>query len=92
VAGGKRSFSIGSAESAEYDHFPEIDEGEARRTHDNVVHQQSDALGVVNHRHTSAEDAGVSATPLPLQGELWMLKRPPTIKGFPSVVKVNKTV
>jgi hypothetical protein len=32
------------------------------------VHQQSDALGVVDHRHTSAEDAGVYGDALAASG------------------------
>jgi hypothetical protein len=84
VAGCEGAFSIGSAKSAEYDHFAEIDEREARRTHDNVVHQQCDAVGVVNHRHTSAEDAGAYGDALAASGGAIDAETCADYKSFPA--------
>ncbi len=57
VTGRERSLRVGPAESPEHQHFLHIDEGQPGCTADDIVHQERDALGVVDHRDTPNQTA-----------------------------------
>ena len=52
VAGGKGAFGLGAPEPGEDEDFGKVDEGKARRSADDVLHQERNALGVVDHSDT----------------------------------------
>ena len=52
MAGRKGSLAVRAAETPEDQDLFEINEREPRRTAANVIHQQRDALRVIDHRHT----------------------------------------
>ena len=87
MAGGESSLGVRSAEAPEDDHFAEIDERQPRRTRDDVLHQERNALGVVDHANTRRQRHRRSAgSVLVASVGAVMLKRAPTIKSCGAIL------
>jgi hypothetical protein len=95
VARGERPIRVRATEPAENQDLLEVDEGQPRRAAANVVHQQRNALRVVDHRHTPTSQqtafAGRVAS-LPLQErELCEAGTHKLYAGSDKSVKVSRT-
>jgi hypothetical protein len=54
MAGCERSFRVGSPEPAEHEQILDAHARQRRRSPNDILHQQRQVLGVIDHRHTSA--------------------------------------
>ena len=62
VTGGKRPFGVGPSEAAEHQHLAHVDEAERGCTRHDVLHQERDALCVIDHTDTLLARDGASPT------------------------------
>ena len=60
MARGERPFGVGPAEAPEDQHLAQIDERQRGRTRHDVLHQERDALCVIDHTDTHPAETRLS--------------------------------
>ena len=71
VAGRERAFSLGAAEAREDEDLRQVDERKTCGTPDDVLHQERDTLGVVDHPDTRCRKPETTASPVPVPTHPW---------------------
>ena len=73
MTGRKRAFGFGPPETSEDQNLAQVDETQAGRALDDVVHQERNALGVIDHSDTRScrPEAHIPSVPRYLPPPLW---------------------